>query len=369
MSDFTSHDTPVPSIENTSNGSSLENAKNTVVNNASAAASAVANHPLTQSVTNGPVAENVKDQHAKTQAEFSNLAASRTTPAAPAATGQQLTHYHSFFSSLLSWDNPRASGIAFLTVVTFIFAARYLDILRYAFKLTWMTLGVTVAAEGLGKALFSHGFVSQVRPKKYYTVSKETLNSLIGDVHELINFFVIESQRILFAENVLVSGAAFFGALISYFLIKFVPVWGLALISSSVLFLTPLIYKTNKELIDHYVAQAADVANQQSEQVKQLAGHHVARATETTKQYVGDYSHKAQEMISSARGRSVSPVASAKPAKTEPTVEPVIKKENIPADLKNEDFPAAPKAEFQSAPPVGVAANALRGEDEPLIAT
>lgn len=158
----------------------------------------------------GPVAENVKDQHAKTQAEFSNLAASRTTPATPAATGQQLTHYHSFFSSLLSWDNPRASGIAFLSVVTFIFAARYLDILRYAFKITWMTLGVTVAAEGLGKALFSHGFVSQVRPRKYYTVSKETLNSLIGDVHELINFFVIESQRILFAENVLASGAVCF---------------------------------------------------------------------------------------------------------------------------------------------------------------
>ena len=158
----------------------------------------------------GPVAENVKDQHAKTQAEFSNLAASCTTPTTLAATGQQLTHYHSFFTSLLSWENPRASGIAFASVVLFIFAARYLDILRYAFKITWMTLGVTVLAEATGKALFSHGFTSQVRPRKYYTVSKETLNSLIGDVHELINFFVIESQRIVFAENVFVSGAVRF---------------------------------------------------------------------------------------------------------------------------------------------------------------
>lgn len=55
----------------------------------------------------GPVAQNVKDQHAKTTAEFSNLAASRQTPADPAATGQPLTHYHSFFSELLSWNNPR----------------------------------------------------------------------------------------------------------------------------------------------------------------------------------------------------------------------------------------------------------------------
>jgi hypothetical protein len=161
-------------------------------------------------IPSGPVAENVKDQHAKTQAEFSNLAASRTTPATSAATGRQLTHYHSLFTSLLSWENPRASGIAFASVVLFIFAARYLDILRYAFKTTWVVLGITVAAEATGKALFSHGFTSQLRPRQYYTVSKDTLNSLIGNVHELINFFVIEAQRIVFAENVFVSGAVRF---------------------------------------------------------------------------------------------------------------------------------------------------------------
>jgi hypothetical protein len=55
----------------------------------------------------GPVAQNVKEQHAKTSAELANLAASRQTPANPAATGQPLTHYHSFFSELLSWKNPR----------------------------------------------------------------------------------------------------------------------------------------------------------------------------------------------------------------------------------------------------------------------
>jgi hypothetical protein len=144
---------------------------------------------------------NIKDQHAKTQAEFASLAASRTTPTTPAATGQPLTHYHSFFSNLLSWNNPRASGIAYGSIILFIFAARYLDILRYFFKLTWWTLGVTVLVEGAGKLLLSHGFISSARPKKYLTVSKETLDALLGDVHELVNFFVIEAQRIAFAEN------------------------------------------------------------------------------------------------------------------------------------------------------------------------
>jgi hypothetical protein len=152
-------------------------------------------------VLTGPVAVNIKDQHAKTQAEFASLAASRTTPTTLAATGQSLTHYHSFFSNLLSWNNPRASGIAYGSIILFIFAARYLDILRYVFRLTWLTLGVAVLIEGAGKLLLSHGFISGARPKKYYTVSKETLDSLLGDVHELVNFFVIEAQRIVFVEN------------------------------------------------------------------------------------------------------------------------------------------------------------------------
>jgi Reticulon len=70
-----------------------------------------------------------------------------------------------------------------------------------------MTLGVTVAAEVAGKLAFRQGLTSQIRPKKYYVLPRETIDSIIGDVHELINFFVIESQRIVFAENVFASAA------------------------------------------------------------------------------------------------------------------------------------------------------------------
>jgi hypothetical protein len=57
----------------------------------------------------GPVAQNVMEQHAKTSEELSNLAAARHPPTYTAATGQPLTHYHSFFSELLSWRNPSMS--------------------------------------------------------------------------------------------------------------------------------------------------------------------------------------------------------------------------------------------------------------------
>lgn len=70
-----------------------------------------------------------------------------------------------------------------------------------------MALGVTVLAEVTGKSILGHGLATQLRPRKYYTVSRETTDALIGDIHELVNFFVIEAQRILFAENVAASTA------------------------------------------------------------------------------------------------------------------------------------------------------------------
>jgi len=50
--------------------------------------------------------------------------------------------------------------------------------------------------------IFDKGLASQMRPRKYYTIPRETLESALEDVEQLINFFVIEIQRIAFAENV-----------------------------------------------------------------------------------------------------------------------------------------------------------------------
>ena len=99
---------------------------------------------------------------------------------------------------------------------------------------------------------------------------------------------------------------------------------------------------TNKELIDEHISKASDVVNTQATQVKDLAGHHTARAQETVKAYAGDYSAKAQNYIGSARGRSNSPeVASPKsmanaPLKSEPGSGP---------NYSPSDFPHAPKQE------------------------
>ncbi|SPN98602.1 related to cell wall protein cwl1 [Cephalotrichum gorgonifer] len=255
--------------------------------------------------------------------------------ATPSTTSNDtLTHYHSYFLSLLSWKDPRASGIAYTTIVSLILAARYLDIIRWGFKFTWMALGATVAAEVAGKVLLNNGLTSQLRPRTYYKVSRDTVDNLIGDVHELVNFFVIEGQRILFAENVYASAAAFVAAFISYYLVKVVPYWALAILGTTVAFVVPLVYTSNQELIDEQLKNAADIVSAQTAQLRSTAAQHTQQVAGLTKQYMGDYSAKAQNVL---RGRSASPEVQQKTFPSAPTHQP-----SAASDIKEADFPSAP---------------------------
>ena len=113
------------------------------------------------------------------------------------------------------------------------------------------------------------------------------------------------------------------------------------------MFIAPLIYTSNQELIDHHIQQASDIVNAQTSQIRDVASKHTAHATEITKQYMGDYTTKAQQLI---RGRSASPEITTKPSK----------------QYQANDFPAAPKEDLKSslkADPV-----IKHEEDEPLIA-
>ncbi|KAI9761833.1 MAG: hypothetical protein M4579_000773 [Chaenotheca gracillima] len=336
--------------------------------NAQSAANTVQNHPATQSVKEtvtdvtkeltylkGAVGQNVKAHYADTQNDFSNLADSRNRPAGDAATGQPLTNYHSMFYELLTWEHPRATALAFAGNIAFIFAARYLHVLRYIFKALYVVLGLTAAAEVAGKVTFSSGIASQFRPRRYYTLPKDTIDAALGEVHELLNFFVIEFQRLLFAENVLNTVAAFLAAFVSYYLIKVVPLWGLTLIGTSVLYLTPLIYLSNREVIDGHVQSATEVINRQAGQVRDLAGQHTSRAVGTAKQYAGDYSAKAQGYVGSARQRTgmSPPPASAQSSAPAPAQ----------SQYSTSDFPAAPKT---GPTPIAEQFSSPKAEEQPL---
>ncbi|KAK2749407.1 hypothetical protein FQN57_006339 [Myotisia sp. PD_48] len=253
---------------------------------------------------------------------------------------QPLTHYHSLVYSLLSWERPRATAASFASVVGFIIASRYLPLLSWALKLLYLVLGVTATAEITGRVLFSRGLASSSRPRKYYTIPKDTVESVLEDLEQLVDFFLIEFQRILFAENLAYTITAFVTSFVSYWLVKFLPLWGLAFLGACIAYLGPLIYISNKELIDEQVSQLREVVNAQAVQMKDMAGVQTAHATDIVKQYVGEYRSKANEYIGSTHAQTSPNPEITQETKTAAPVPEL--------SVQHTDFPEAPKDDIIS---------------------
>ena len=56
--------------------------------------------------------------------------------------------------------------------------------------------------EVIGKVLFDDGLTSKMRPRKYWTIPRESIVASVDEIEQLLNFFVIEAQRIVYAENI-----------------------------------------------------------------------------------------------------------------------------------------------------------------------
>lgn len=55
--------------------------------------------------------------------------------------------------------------------------------------------------EVAGRAIFHRGITADARPRKYYTIPKDSIEGVLEDMEQLVDFFLIEFQRILFVEN------------------------------------------------------------------------------------------------------------------------------------------------------------------------
>lgn len=110
----------------------------------------------------------------------------------------------------------------------------------------------------------------------------------------------------------------------------------MALLTTSIIYLAPLVYLQNKELIDGQLEHASNVIGQQTAQVRDLAGEHAGKGFETIKSYTSDYTAKAGELVGNARQKIPLPAGLASETK--------------PANgIKEGDFPAAPGSDLPSA--------------------
>lgn len=56
-------------------------------------------------------------------------------------------------------------------------------------------------AEFAGRSFGPNNFVSRMRPRQYKTVPESTLNATLKDIHDFIQYSVVQAQKVIFAED------------------------------------------------------------------------------------------------------------------------------------------------------------------------
>lgn len=132
-----------------------------------------------------------------------------------------------------------------------------------------------------------------MKPRQYYQVNKLTFDALFLEISNILNFLVLEFQRLLFAENISHTAIAFVISFLAYKLVRFIPLWALALTGTILAFSLPPLYLRNQELIDHHISNAQNLAAEKVKYAQDVAGHHVGVASEKAKVVTSEWGKKA----------------------------------------------------------------------------
>jgi len=117
----------------------------------------------------------------------------------------------------------------------------------------------------------------------------------------------------------------------------------------------PLVYTTNKELIDAQYEHVSNIAVKQTQQFRDLTAEHTSKAAETVKAYTGEYASVASEYIGKSRQKIPSVGAT-----TNGTTK---------SDVNDTDFPQAPKSDFASSAEHTKPVVTAPGDGEPIAAS
>jgi len=240
-------------------------------------------------------------EYRKTADELNQLGARVPGPSSEHKPEQYITHFHNFFYDLFTWKFPRATGISFAAALSLIITSGYVNILRYVFKAMYLLFAASAVAEFAGKPLGMQGFVSQIRPKHYAIIPRDALESVFAEIHELVNFFVLEFQRLLFAENIFATIVAFVASFIGYVAIKYISAWTLIFISTITAFTAPLIYLQNQEVIDAKLHEVNQIVNEKLTVARNTTEKYATEAANQAKATAAQLQERAFELTGQAK--------------------------------------------------------------------
>jgi len=166
----------------------------------------------------------------------------------------------------VSWEDPFRTIGSYLALVSLVVGAHYMPLTRWALKAGAYTFGAVWVAEFASRAFGRDTFLSRLRPKPYKTVPEPVLDATLKDIHDFVQYCAVQSQRVLYGQDLDKTFAVFLGFTAMYWLIGAASPFALSLLGLTSLYMAPLVLSPKTREIAGAVAQdgaslAKDLAN------------------------------------------------------------------------------------------------------------
>ncbi|OBS24286.1 hypothetical protein FPOA_04832 [Fusarium poae] len=197
----------------------------------------------------------------------------------------------------ISWEDPARTIGSYFAALGFLLAVHHLHLTQLALKTSAIGLGVMSLAEFAGRSFGPNNFVSRMRPKQYKTFPESTLNATLKDIHDFIQYTAVKTQKVIFAEDLEKTFAAFLIATSLYFLTQFMTPFGITILALTTVYIIPLVRSPHgRGIARDGIARAQEIGNVAIDQASTLA--------QDSKAAVSNMTSRAQDTASNLTSRA-----------------------------------------------------------------
>ncbi|ETS73891.1 hypothetical protein PFICI_13757 [Pestalotiopsis fici W106-1] len=195
----------------------------------------------------------------------------------------------------LDWENPLRTVGSYVTAASLLLGLHYFPLTSLLLKAVATVLGVMSVAAFAGQSFNSNANTKTRHDRRNYTkVPEATLNATLRDVHDFVQYAVVEAQRILFGEDLSKTLAAFAGTTALYWFIKVLSPFGLTFLGLTSVYIGTLIASPRGRAATRAAGRrASDVTSAAAQRGKAFA--------RSGKKQAVDMSNQAQETASDAQ--------------------------------------------------------------------
>ncbi|KAG8356120.1 hypothetical protein FVEN_g5897 [Fusarium venenatum] len=191
------------------------------------------------------------------------------------------TAYKDSLYKYINWEDPIRTFGSYLSALSVLFGAHYLPLTQLVVKTGAVILGIISLTEFVSRQFGPNTFLFRLRPKKYKKVPEPTLDATLRDIHDFIQYAVVQSQKIIYGEDLGKTFAAFLSFTSVFWLMKVASPFLLAVLSLTSLYIAPLINSPQgRAVAQDATARGKELANEAAEKGKTLAEDSKFRAAE-----------------------------------------------------------------------------------------